>query len=105
MRHNARMPRDPDRRNTIINGATDLFLQHGYDGVSVDDIARRETECIDPVVKVKQHALMRIFEELDAGTSIADVEVLYQEYYALFVAACPRRKIGSSLRSRSMTSL
>ncbi len=32
------MPRDTDRRNTIISGASQLFLLHGYDGVTVDEI-------------------------------------------------------------------
>lgn len=32
------MARDPHRRQTIISGASKLFLLHGYDGVTVDEI-------------------------------------------------------------------
>lgn len=32
------MPRDPNRRQTIIDGASQLFLLEGYDGVTVDKI-------------------------------------------------------------------
>jgi len=32
------MARDPHRRQTIITGASKLFLLHGYDGVTVDEI-------------------------------------------------------------------
>ena len=32
------MARDPDRRQTIITGASKLFLLHGYDAVTVDKI-------------------------------------------------------------------
>ena len=32
------MARDPNRRQTIITGATRLFLLNGYDGVTVDEI-------------------------------------------------------------------
>ncbi len=32
------MARDPNRRHTIIDGASQLFLRHGYDGVTVDEI-------------------------------------------------------------------
>ena len=32
------MARDPHRRQTIISGTSKLFLLHGYDGVTVDEI-------------------------------------------------------------------
>lgn len=32
------MARDPNRRQTIISGATQLFLLHGYDAVTIDEI-------------------------------------------------------------------
>ena len=32
------MARDPNRRETIISGAIQLFLLHGYDGVTIDEI-------------------------------------------------------------------
>lgn len=34
------MPRDPNRRQNIISGASQLFLAQGYDGVTVDEICK-----------------------------------------------------------------
>jgi AcrR family transcriptional regulator len=89
------------KRRAILNAAADVFLQHGYLGASMDEVAARASVSKQTVYKQfadKQH----LFSEIVLGTTASVVDGFAQAYGSTLDGATDMQQAFRDLARRSL---
>lgn len=96
--------RTPRKRRAILAAATDVFLQHGYLGASMDEVAARAGVSKQTVYKQFENK-ERLFAEIVLGTSDQLMDGLVQAYADTLDGAVDAREALRALARRLLQSL
>ena len=96
--------RTPRKRRAILAAATDVFLQHGYLGASMDEVAARAGVSKQTVYKQFENK-ERLFAEIVLGTSDVVMDELVQAYADTLDGAVDAREALRALARRLLQSL
>ncbi|HWD81958.1 MAG TPA: TetR/AcrR family transcriptional regulator [Kribbella sp.] len=96
--------RTPRKRRAILAAATEVFLQHGYLGASMDEVAAKAGVSKQTVYKQFENK-ERLFAEIVLGTSDQLLDGLYQAYVDTLEGASDAREGLRALARRLLQSL
>jgi AcrR family transcriptional regulator len=96
--------RTPRKRRAILAAATDVFLQHGYLGASMDEVAARAGVSKQTVYKQFENK-ERLFAEIVLGTSDVVMDELVQAYADTLDGAVDAQEALRALARRLLQSL
>jgi TetR/AcrR family transcriptional regulator, mexJK operon transcriptional repressor len=96
--------RTPRKRRAILAAATEVFLQHGYLGASMDEVAARAGVSKQTVYKQFENK-ERLFAEIVLGTSDQLLDGLAQAYAETLDQATDAREALQALARRFLDSL
>ena len=96
--------RTPRKRRAILAAATDAFLQHGYLGASMDEVAAKAGVSKQTVYKQFENK-ERLFAEIVLGTSDQVVDGLLQAYVDTLDGAVDAREALRALGNRLLQGL
>ncbi|GAA2841841.1 TetR/AcrR family transcriptional regulator C-terminal domain-containing protein [Kribbella solani] len=96
--------RTPRKRRAILAAATEVFLQHGYLGASMDEVAARAGVSKQTVYKQFENK-ERLFAEIVGGTSDQLMDGLQQAYNETLDGAADAREALRALAYRLLQSL
>jgi TetR/AcrR family transcriptional repressor of mexJK operon len=96
--------RTPRKRRAILAAATDVFLQHGYLGASMDEVAAKAGVSKQTVYKQFENK-ERLFAEIVLGTSDVVMDELVQAYADTLDGAVDAREALRALARRLLQSL
>ena len=96
--------RTPRKRRAILAAATEVFLQHGYLGASMDEVAAKAGVSKQTVYKQFENK-ERLFAEIVLGTSDQLMDGLVQAYAETLDGAADAREGLQALARRLLDSL
>ncbi|NIK55214.1 TetR/AcrR family transcriptional regulator [Kribbella shirazensis] len=96
--------RTPRKRRAILAAATEVFLQHGYLGASMDEVAAKAGVSKQTVYKQFENK-ERLFAEIVLGTSDQLMDGLLQAYVDTLEGAADAREALRALALRLLQSL
>ncbi|WP_350279722.1 TetR/AcrR family transcriptional regulator [Kribbella sp. HUAS MG21] len=96
--------RTPRKRRAILTAATEVFLQHGYLGASMDEVAARAGVSKQTVYKQFENK-EKLFAEIVLGTSDQLMDGLLQAYVDTLEGASDAREALRALALRLLQSL
>jgi AcrR family transcriptional regulator len=96
--------RTPRKRRAILAAATEVFLQHGYLGASMDEVAAKAGVSKQTVYKQFENK-ERLFAEIVLGTSDQLMDGLFQAYVDTLDGAADAREALCALAHRLLQSL
>ncbi|MEV0792891.1 TetR/AcrR family transcriptional regulator [Kribbella sp. NPDC050459] len=96
--------RTPRKRRAILAAATEVFLQHGYLGASMDEVAAKAGVSKQTVYKQFENK-ERLFTEIVLGTSDQLIDGLQQAYAETLEGAADAREALRALAYRLLQSL
>jgi TetR/AcrR family transcriptional repressor of mexJK operon len=96
--------RTPRKRRAILAAATEVFLQHGYLGASMDEVAAKAGVSKQTVYKQFENK-ERLFAEIVLGTSAQLMDGLVQAYAETLDSAVDAREGLRALARRLLDSL
>ena len=96
--------RTPRKRRAILAAATEVFLQHGYLGASMDEVAAKAGVSKQTVYKQFENK-ERLFTEIVLGTSDQLIDGLQQAYADTLEGAADAREALRALAYRLLQSL
>lgn len=96
--------RTPRKRRAILAAATEVFLQHGYLGASMDEVAARAGVSKQTVYKQFENK-ERLFAEIVLGTSDQLLDGLLQAYVETLEGTDDAREALRALAQRLLESL
>jgi AcrR family transcriptional regulator len=96
--------RTPRKRRAILAAATEVFLQHGYLGASMDEVAAKAGVSKQTVYKQFENK-ERLFAEIVLGTSDQLMDGLQQAYAETLEGAADAREALRALAYRLLQSL
>jgi AcrR family transcriptional regulator len=96
--------RTPRKRRAILAAATEVFLQHGYLGASMDEVAAKAGVSKQTVYKQFENK-ERLFAEIVLGTSDQLIDGLQQAYADTLEGAADAREALRALAHRLLQSL
>jgi AcrR family transcriptional regulator len=96
--------RTPRKRRAILAAATEVFLQHGYLGASMDEVAAKAGVSKQTVYKQFENK-ERLFAEIVLGTSDQLMDALVQAYAETLDGAADAREGLQALARRLLDSL
>ncbi|MGZ0149584.1 TetR/AcrR family transcriptional regulator [Kribbella sp. WER1] len=96
--------RTPRKRRAILAAATEVFLQHGYLGASMDEVAAKAGVSKQTVYKQFENK-ERLFAEIVLGTSDQLMDGLFQAYVDTLDGAADAREALRALAHRLLLSL
>src|SRR5919106_6413628 len=96
--------RTPRKRRAILAAATEVFLQHGYLGASMDEVAAKAGVSKQTVYKQFENK-ERLFAEIVLGTSDQLLDGLAQAYAETLDEATDAREALRALARRFLDSL
>ncbi|GAA3149703.1 AcrR family transcriptional regulator [Kribbella aluminosa] len=96
--------RTPRKRRAILAAATEVFLQHGYLGASMDEVAAKAGVSKQTVYKQFENK-ERLFAEIVLGTSDQLMDGLLQAYVDTLDGAADAREALQALAHRLLQSL
>ena len=96
--------RTPRKRRAILAAATEVFLQHGYLGASMDEVAAKAGVSKQTVYKQFENK-ERLFAEIVLGTSDQLIDGLVQAYAETLDGAADAREGLQALARRLLDSL
>ncbi|MGW5190575.1 TetR/AcrR family transcriptional regulator [Kribbella sp. NPDC004138] len=96
--------RTPRKRRAILAAATEVFLQHGYLGASMDEVAAKAGVSKQTVYKQFENK-ERLFTEIVLGTSDQLIDGLQQAYAETLEGAGDAREALRALAHRLLQSL
>ncbi|HZX07614.1 TetR/AcrR family transcriptional regulator [Kribbella sp.] len=96
--------RTPRKRRAILAAATEVFLQHGYLGASMDEVAAKAGVSKQTVYKQFENK-ERLFAEIVLGTSDQLMDGLFQAYVETLDGAADAREALRALAHRLLQSL
>jgi len=96
--------RTPRKRRAILAAATEVFLQHGYLGASMDEVAAKAGVSKQTVYKQFENK-ERLFAEIVLGTSDQLIDGLQQAYAETLEGAADAREALRALAYRLLQSL
>ena len=96
--------RTPRKRRAILAAATEVFLQHGYLGASMDEVAAKAGVSKQTVYKQFENK-ERLFAEIVLGTSDQLIDGLQQAYADTLEGAADAREALRALAYRLLQSL
>ncbi len=96
--------RTPRKRRAILAAATEVFLQHGYLGASMDEVAAKAGVSKQTVYKQFENK-ERLFAEIVLGTSDQLLDGLVQAYAETLDEATDAREALRALARRFLDSL
>ncbi|GAA1575078.1 MULTISPECIES: TetR/AcrR family transcriptional regulator [Kribbella] len=96
--------RTPRKRRAILAAATEVFLQHGYLGASMDEVAAKAGVSKQTVYKQFENK-ERLFAEIVLGTSDQLLDGLFQAYVDTLEDAADAREGLRALAHRLLQSL
>ena len=96
--------RTPRKRRAILAAATEVFLQHGYLGASMDEVAAKAGVSKQTVYKQFENK-ERLFAEIVLGTSDQLLDGLFQAYVDTLDGAADAREALRALARRLLQSL
>jgi len=96
--------RTPRKRRAILAAATEVFLQHGYLGASMDEVAAKAGVSKQTVYKQFENK-ERLFAEIVLGTSDQLMDGLLQAYAETLDGATDAREALRALARRLLDSL
>ena len=96
--------RTPRKRRAILAAATEVFLQHGYLGASMDEVAAKAGVSKQTVYKQFENK-ERLFTEIVLGTSDQLIDGLHQAYADTLEGAADAREALRALAYRLLQSL
>ncbi|GAA1569786.1 TetR/AcrR family transcriptional regulator [Kribbella hippodromi] len=96
--------RTPRKRRAILAAATEVFLQHGYLGASMDEVAAKAGVSKQTVYKQFENK-ERLFAEIVGGTSDQLMDGLQQAYDDTLDGAVDAREALRALAYRLLQSL
>ncbi|MEV6266098.1 TetR/AcrR family transcriptional regulator [Kribbella sp. NPDC051936] len=96
--------RTPRKRRAILAAATEVFLQHGYLGASMDEVAAKAGVSKQTVYKQFENK-ERLFTEIVLGTSDQLIDGLQQAYAETLEGAADAREALRALAHRLLQSL
>ncbi|WP_141857056.1 TetR/AcrR family transcriptional regulator [Kribbella jejuensis] len=96
--------RTPRKRRAILAAATEVFLQHGYLGASMDEVAAKAGVSKQTVYKQFENK-ERLFAEIVLGTSDQLLDGLFQAYVETLEGAADAREALRALAHRLLQSL
>jgi len=96
--------RTPRKRRAILAAATEVFLQHGYLGASMDEVAAKAGVSKQTVYKQFENK-ERLFAEIVLGTSEQLMDGLLQAYVETLEGATDAREALRALARRLLDSL
>ncbi|MEU4192723.1 TetR/AcrR family transcriptional regulator [Kribbella sp. NPDC026611] len=96
--------RTPRKRRAILAAATQAFLQHGYLGASMDEVAAQAGVSKQTVYKQFENK-ERLFAEIVLGTSDQLMDGLLQAYVDTLAGATDAREALEALAHRLLESL
>lgn len=96
--------RTPRKRRAIVAAATEVFLQHGYVGASMDEVAAKAGVSKQTVYKQFENK-ERLFAEIVLGTSEQLLDGLAQAYAETLDGATDAREALRALARRFLDSL
>jgi len=96
--------RTPRKRRAILAAATEVFLQHGYLGASMDEVAAKAGVSKQTVYKQFENK-ERLFTEIVLGTSDQLIDGLQQAYADTLEGAADAREALRALAHRLLQSL
>jgi AcrR family transcriptional regulator len=96
--------RTPRKRRAILAAATEVFLQHGYLGASMDEVAAKAGVSKQTVYKQFENK-ERLFAEIVLGTSDVVMDELIQAYADTLDGAVDAREALRAFARRLLQSL
>lgn len=96
--------RTPRKRRAILAAATEVFLQHGYLGASMDEVAAKAGVSKQTVYK-QFECKERLFAEIVLGTSDQLMDGLLQAYVETLDGAADAREALRALAGRLLQTL
>ena len=96
--------RTPRKRRAILAAATEVFLQHGYLGASMDEVAAKAGVSKQTVYKQFDNK-ERLFAEIVLGTSDQLMDGLFQAYVDTLDGAADAREALRALAHRLLQNL
>jgi AcrR family transcriptional regulator len=96
--------RTPRKRRAILTAATEVFLQHGYLGASMDEVAARAGVSKQTVYKQFENK-EKLFAEIVLGTSDQLMDGMLQAYVDTLEGASDAREALRALALRLLQSL
>lgn len=92
------------KRRAILEAATEVFLQHGYLGASMDEVAARAAVSKQTVYKQFQDK-KHLFAEIILGTNARGVDELMRAYATILDEAADARQAMRDLAQQYLDSL